>query len=198
MGIRVMLRGVRMAFPELYEAKAFGGGDESTAAWGAKFILPPNHPQIAELDKAMKDAALEKWKDKGESALARLIEDKKVAWVKKPYKDANGTLYDGWTDADFSLSTRNSKTKPSTFGPDNQEVPESSGLLYGGAIVDASVEFFGQDNKWGRRINCSLRGVRHVAHGAAFSGGAPAAADEFGAPLEAPADSGAADAHDFV
>jgi hypothetical protein len=37
-----------------------------------------------------------------------------------------------------------------------------------------------QDNKWGRRINCSLRGVMLTGEGENFGGGsAPASADEF-------------------
>jgi hypothetical protein len=61
-------------------------------------------------------------------------------------------------------------------------------------VVSASVEVWAQDNKWGRRINCSLRGVMLTGEGENLGGGSsPASADEFASLVKA-----APDAADFL
>ena len=60
---------------------------------------------------------------------------------------------------------------------------------FSGAIVNASVEVWAQDNKWGRRVNCSLRGIMLTGEGQSLGGGsAPAGADEFAGLAKAKAD----------
>ena len=55
--------------------------------------------------------------------------------------------------------------------------------------VTAKVEFWAQDNNYGRRINCTLLGVMYAGEGERFGGGsAPASADDFGAFAKGPAD----------
>jgi hypothetical protein len=179
---------VRIAFPALFQPQSFGEGEP---AYSAKFIVPKDHPQIADLRTAMQKVAKEKWNDKAPGVLKLLIEDKKVAFVERDYLNKSGEPYDGFAGT-FYLSTRSPKTKPSVFDAANRPVSESDGVVYSGCYVDASVEFYAQDNKYGRRVNCNIRGVRFVGHGEAFGGGAPAQADEFGEPVEA------APAEDFV
>jgi len=43
------------------------------------------------------------------------------------------------------------------------------------------VDIWPQDNKWGQRVNCTLRGVMFANDGENFGGGTPASADEFAA-----------------
>jgi hypothetical protein len=57
------------------------------------------------------------------------------------------------------------------------------------AFTKKVYKIWAQDNKWGRRINCSLRGVMLTGEGESFGGGsAPAGADEFAAFAKAKAD----------
>lgn len=180
MSVQMILRNVRIAFPAIFEPQAVGDGDP---AYGAKFILPPDHPQVEEIRKAIDTVAKGQWNDKAQSVLKLLTADKKVAFVEGPYLNKNGEAYDGF-DGNFHVSSRSAKVKPSAWNNANRETTQADGLIYSGAYVDASVEFYAQDNKWGRRINCGLRGVRFVGHGESFGGGAPASADEFGAPVD--------------
>ena len=185
---KLLIKNVRMAFPAIYEPEAFGDGDP---AYGAKFIIPQSHPQLAEIRKAVVEAATEKWGEKAPGILALLKDDKKVAWVEGPYRNKNGDIYDGF-EGMYHLSTRNggkAPVKPSVFDQQNNRLTQADGVVYSGCYVDASVEFYAQDNGYGRRINCSLRGVRKAADGDSFGGGNAASADEFGAP---------ADLEDFV
>jgi hypothetical protein len=73
-----------------------------------------------------------------------------------------------------------------------QPLSVGSGKPYAGCYVNASVEVWVQDNQWGKRVNCTLRGVQFLRDGDAFGGGAPASADEFDTVTEG------ADASDFA
>jgi hypothetical protein len=180
MSVQLILRNVAIAFPAIFEPQAVGDGEP---AYGAKFIVPQDHPQVGELRAAIEEAAKGQWNDKAPAVLKLLTADKKVAFVEGPYLNKNGEPYAGFADA-FHLSSRSAKVRPSAYNSANQPMDAADGLIYSGAFVDASVEIYAQDNKWGRRINCGLRGVRFVAHGESFGGGAPASASEFGAPVE--------------
>jgi len=178
---RMTLKNVRGAFLAIYSPKAFGEGDP---AYGGKFIVPPDHPQRPEIKAAMLQAAKDKWGDKAEAVLKVLIDDKKVCYLERTYTNQKGDVYDGF-EGNFYLSARNggdTPTKPSAFAADNSPAGPDSGIIYSGCYVDASVDIYAQDNKFGRRINCSLRGVRFAGPGESFGGGAPASADEFGEP----------------
>ena len=180
MSVQIVIRNVTIAFPAIFEKQAVGDGEP---AYGAKFIIPPNHPQVDEIRNAIQASATGKWNDKASSVLKLLTADKKVAFVEGPYLNKNGEPYAGFADA-FHLSSRSATVKPSAWNSANLPTTSADGLIYSGAFVDASVEIYAQDNKWGRRINCGLRGVRFVAHGESFGGGTPASASEFGAPVE--------------
>lgn len=161
------LRDARLAFPNLYKPfeKTFGG----------RFIIPPDHPQVEEFKKSMKQVAREKWPDKWQSYYAALEKQDKLA------------LHDGATKAEYEgfegnlFIAANSKVRPTCFDQMRNELDEASGKPYSGCYVIALLEIWAQDNKdYGKRINCGLRGVQFLRDGDAFAGGAKAAgADEF-------------------
>ncbi|MEI6282946.1 MAG: ssDNA-binding protein [Alphaproteobacteria bacterium] len=173
---KLLIKNVRLAFPALFQPQAFGDGEP---AYSAKFIIDPKSPEAGLVRDALTVAATEKWGAKAEAVLKSLKADKKVCFVEAPYLNKNGDAYDGFEDK-FYLSSRNSDLKPSTFSASGQPVSAEDGVIYSGCFVDASVEIYAQDNKWGRRINCSLRGVRFANPGNSFGGGTVASASEFG------------------
>ena len=67
---------------------------------------------------------------------------------------------------------------------------------YAGCIVDASIQFWAQDNKFGKRINANLVTVRFVKDAPAFGRGSSAAEDDF-EPIEAPSGASEADSDGF-
>lgn len=189
MATRIMLKNVVLAFPALSEPQSFGEGEP---AYGAKFPIKPNSEQQKALEAAILAEATEAWKDKADSVLKMLEEDGKVAFTKKVYRSKKtGEAYQGFDGAHY-LSTRNAKTQPTVFNQYGEELSGKSDIeakAFSGALVNASVEIWAQDNKWGRRINCSLRGVMLTGEGENFGGGsAPASADEFAGLAKAKAD----------
>jgi len=189
MATRIMLKNVVLAFPALAEPQSFGEGEP---AYGAKFPIKPTSEQQKAIEAAVLAEAKEAWKDKADSVLKMLEEDGKVAFTKKIYRSKKtGEAYQGFEGAHY-LSTRNAKTQPTVFNQYGEELTGKSDIeakAFSGAVVNASIEIWAQDNKWGRRINCSLRGVMLTGEGENFGGGSsPASADEFASLAKAKAD----------
>ena len=189
MATRIMLKGVVMSFPALADPQSFGEGEP---AYGAKFPIKIDGAHQKLLEEAMLAEAKEAWKDKAQSVLDMLIEDGKVAFVKKVYRSKKtGEAYQGFEGSHY-LSARNAKTQPTVFNQYGEEIAAKGDIerqAFSGAVVNASVEIWAQDNKWGRRVNCSLRGVMLTGEGENFGGGSsPASADEFGGLAKAKAE----------
>jgi hypothetical protein len=189
MATRIVLKNVVLAFPALAEPQSLGEGEP---AYGAKFPIVPNSEQQKALEAAILAEATEAWKDKAASVVKMLEEDGKVCFTKKVYKSKKtGEPYQGFEGKHY-LSTRNAKTQPTVFNQYGEELSSKSEIeakAFSGAVVNASIEVWAQDNKWGRRVNCSLRGVMLTGEGENFGGGsAPASADEFAGLAKAKAD----------
>ena len=189
MATKIMLKGVTMAFPALAQPQSFGDGEP---AYGAKFPILPGSEQQKALEAAMLAEAKEAWKDKAPGVLARLAEDGKLCFVKKVYRSKKtGDPYQGFEDRHY-LSTRNAKTQPSVYNPYGEALTSEGEIerqAFSGAVVNASIEVWAQDNKWGQRINCALRGVMLTGEGENFGGGSSAAgAGEFAGLARAKAD----------
>lgn len=185
----IRLTNLVMAFPAIAEPQSYGDGEP---AYGAKFPIEPGSPEQKIIEDAMRAAAREEWKDKGDAVLQMLTEDGKTCFTKKVYRSKKtGEPYQGF-DGKHYLSARNSKTAPTfvdQFGTEVEDRKAIERLAYSGSIVHASLEIWAQDNKWGRRINCTLRGLMTTGRGENFGGGsAPASANEFADLAQDPSD----------
>lgn len=169
--MKLHLKTVRLAFPELFEAKTVNG--EGEPAFSANAILPRNHPQIKEIEAAIEQVGKDKW-------------GAKWADVKKEMKAKDRlALHDGDTKAsydgfpgNFFITARN-KTRPTVIDRDRTQLTAQDGRPYSGCYVNMIVELWAQDNNYGKRINASLSGVQFLKDGEPFTGGRPASADEF-------------------
>lgn len=178
--MELKLKNVAIGFPALGAPQALGDGEP---AYGAKFIIEPKGAEVKQLEDVIKAVAKDQWKDKADSVLEMLIDDKKVAFVKGEYRSKKtGEAYSGF-GGNFYLNARNAKVQPTVldkFGRQITDRSEIERLIYSGCRVHASVDIWAQDNKWGRRINCTLRGVMFASEGENFGGGGSvASADEF-------------------
>ena len=189
MAIQILLKNVVLAFPNLAEPKAFGDGEP---AYGAKFPIEPNSENSKLIEDAILAVAKEEFGEKADAILAKLVESKKVAYTRREYaSEKTGEVYAGFEKM-FYLGTRNSKVQPSVYDEYKEQIVSHGDITrkaYSGAVVDASVEIWAQNNKWGPRINCSLRGIMLTGEGQSFGGGSGAAsADVFTAPAKAKPD----------
>jgi hypothetical protein len=186
----VKLENVRLSFPDLFEAVQFEG--KGPYNYGASFLQPENQPvMVQQADKSWKKStmakvieavATEAWKGKATSILDSIRNNsQKCCWV-----DGNTKDYDGY-EGNFVLSAKRGQDKGRPVIKDRDATPleSSDGKPYAGCYVHATVEIWPQDNKWGKGMRATLRGVQFVKDGDAFSAGTPLADDEF-SEIEAP------------
>lgn len=171
--MKIKLENVRLAFPQLFEAKSVNG--EGDPAFSATFIIPPEHPVTQTLRDGFEVVGKDKWSGKW-------------ATVKKEIEAKDRTaLHDGDTKAGYAgfegnlfVSARN-KSRPTVVDRDRSPLVSADGRPYSGCYVNALIELWAQDNAYGKRINASLRGVQFIRDGDAFLGGGAASEDEFDA-----------------
>ena len=170
MSKRYTMRNVRLAFPALFEAKAFNG--EGKPAFSASFLIRPDDPQVDELNALADEVVAEKWGAKAEQMLVALRGQDKLFIHNGDMK----AQYDGF-EGNFYVNAR-SYTQVTVADNDKTPLTAQAGKPYAGCYVDCSIEVYAQDNKFGKRINASLRWVQFRRDGDAFAGGAPVDASE--------------------
>ena len=183
---RILLKDVRLAFPNLFEPTTVNG--EGKPRYTAAFILPAEHPQLDEIRKKIEAVAREKWKDKAAGILTSLYKTGKVALHDGDEK----AQYDGFAGNLFITASAQENAAPTVIDRDRSPLTQRSGRPYPGCYVNASLEFWAQDDGYGKRINAQLRGVQFLRDGDSFSAGRPASSDEFEDVSEG------ADAEDFA
>jgi hypothetical protein len=169
--MKIDLKGVRLAFPNLFKATTVNG--EGEPAFNCALLMEPDHPAVKQLREACEKIGQEKWGAKWAVIKKELVAKDRLA------------IHDGDTKANYAgfegnmyVSARN-KVRPSTVDRQGNPVNEQDGVLYAGCYVLAKIELWAQDNGYGKRINASLRGIQFMRDGEAFSGGGAAAASEF-------------------
>ena len=183
---RIMLKNVRLAFPSLFEATTVGG--EGDPRYSAMLILPPDHPQLAEIKAKMLAVAKEKWKDKGQTMYNGAEKADKLAL----HDGGTKAQYDGVAGNLFVNAAAKESARPTVINSDRTPLTAKDGVIYPGCYVNASLDFWAQDNSYGKRVNAQLRGVQFLRDGDSFSAGRPADGDEFDDVTEG------ADAGDFA
>ncbi len=189
---KILLKDLMLGFPALAEPQALGDGEP---AYGAKLPIVPSSENLKLIEAEIVAVAKEQWKDKADAILDMLREDGKLCLVKKEYRSkSTGEVYEGFQNS-FMLSTRNAKTQPTVFDEYGNQLEKKTDIerkAYSGAIAaGVSVEIWAQDNKWGKRVNCTLLGVMLSGEGTSIGGGAaPASADDFAGLAKAKAEAG--------
>lgn len=178
----VILRNVRLSFPDLFEPGTPPPGSKSGPKYGAQFIMEPGSDAFKVASEAFFVAAQEKFGQNWQAILSAMARDKKAVRKGDENLDKSGNIRDGYAGM-FYVVARN-KAKPAVVDSkfqNGQPVPldASSGKPYGGCYVNAKVEFYAMDKAGqGKSVNCTLLAVQFVRDGEAFAGG-PGTADGF-------------------
>ncbi len=168
----MILENVRLSFPALWEPKSFNG--EGEAKYRAVFIIPRDSDAAKEIDKAINTVAADKWGAKAAATLASI----KGNPNKFCYKDGDSKpQFDGFAGNMF-LSASNAH-RPTVIDRNKAPLLQQDGKPYAGCYVNALVEIWAQDNKYGKGIHATLRGVQFYKDGEAFGASAPASPEEF-------------------
>lgn len=186
--MKVRFKG-RIAFPQIFEPKAFQGDANSKPDYNAAALIDPDTDEgkaiIAEIEAAEVEVAKAKW---GE----QLVEIRtKQGTVKKPRYEAvldelekndRRVLHDGDKKASFSgypgnlfiNMRRDPKDGKPTIRDRDGKTPltAADGRIYSGSDNRFIVDIWAQDNGWGKRLNAQLCGIQFVGDNDAFGGGA--------------------------
>jgi hypothetical protein len=171
---RIMLRDVRISFPDIFEATVVGDDPKAKPRFGAGLLMSPDHPQVQEIKDKMMAVALDKWKDKGKAQYLALEKTNKLA-----LHDGDTKTYDGYAGNLFVQAASAEDKRPTVLNKDRTPLTAKDGVIYAGCYVNASIDLWAQDNGFGKRINAQLRGIQFLRDGDSFSAGRPADADEF-------------------
>ena len=170
--MKVHIKEARITFPVLFEAKQVNGQGEPKFNCG--LLIAKNHPQKAEIERGMVEAAKAKW---GDAKYMDILKQLKAADKLALHDGDAKSDYDGYPGHYF-LNASN-KIRPLVIGPDRAALVAADGKPYSGAYVNAIVELWAQDNQFGKRVNASLLGIQFVKDGERLAGGGVAAADDF-------------------
>jgi hypothetical protein len=99
--------------------------------------------------------------------------------------NTNGEVYEGYEGKWFVAGkSKNERISSITLSDKNRNIltdpDEIDEILYSGAKVNASVEFTAAEDANGQYVYCVIRGIRFIADGERFGGGAGASLDELG------------------
>jgi hypothetical protein len=172
--MKLKLTNVRLSFPDLFTPTTVQG--QGKPAYRAQFLVPEAGALKAQIDAAIREVARAKWGAKADGILAANEGiPNKSCWI-----DGKRRTYDGYA-GNWALSTTRGEDKgpPLRFTADKVLLEKDTGVLYAGCYVNASVQFWCQDNQHGKAVRCELLGVQFAGHGDAFGGGGTPNPDDF-------------------
>lgn len=169
-----MIRNARLAFPQIWEPKTVNG--EGEPSFSALLIIDAKDPQIKLIEAEIEKTALNKWGAKAQEMM-RLMKAKGNLALHNGEEKAN---YDGFGEGTMYVSCRaKASQRPLIVDRNRNMLTINDGRPYAGCYVNAMVDFWAQDNNYGKRVNAQLGGLQFVQDGDAFSGSAPVTPDAF-------------------
>lgn len=160
---KIMLKNVRLSFPSIFNRSSFDGKEGKFEA-----TLLINKETQAALHEQLKGKIAELLKSA----------NKKVPESKWALKDGDDVEYNGYEGC-WSLKAANNK-RPTIIDRDKTQLAEDdANAPYSGCYVNAIVDFWLQDNNFGKRVNANLYGIQFVKHGESFGSGPVDVMDDF-------------------
>lgn len=156
METKLKLNNVRLSFPNVFKKAVYEGKDTK---YEATFLLHKEKQKdlIAKIKKTMEAFANEEYSGDVPRSL------------KYALSDGDEKDYDGYPG--HMVLKAKSNHRPTVVGRDRAPIVEEDGVLYSGCYVNAIVDFWSQNNTYGKRINCNLLGVQFHADGERFGAG---------------------------
>jgi hypothetical protein len=155
MSNKIILKNVRLSFPSLFKKAVFDGKEgkyEATA-----LLSKEEHKAVIAKIESIIDAECK------EAKIKRPTPDKLCL------KDGDTIDYAGYENC-FSLKASNNK-RPTVINRDKSPIVEEDDVLYAGCYVNMVVDFWVQNNGFGKRVNANLLGIQFVKDGEAFGAG---------------------------
>jgi hypothetical protein len=146
----IKIKNVRLSFPSVFKKATFNGQETK---YEATFLISKKD------EKTYKVLS---------EAIEKLLAEKK-AKVKKDkiaLKDGDDSEYPE-NEGYWTLKAASNK-RPLVVDRDKSVLTEDDDVIYGGCYVSAIVDFWFQDNQYGKRVNCNLYGIQFMKDGERF------------------------------
>lgn len=152
---RICLKNVRLSFPSVFNKEVFEGKEGKFAA---TFLI------------SKKDVKLKKELDE---RIAKVIAEAKVriASDKICLKDGDDSTLEGY-EGHYSLKASNKK-RPLVLDKDKSVLTEEDDKIYAGCYVNAVIDFWVQNNAFGKKVNANLYAIQFAKDGERFGNSGP-------------------------
>ena len=160
----VILKNVRIVFPQLFVAKQYKGA--GAFSYSATFLVDPKSDNHKVMLAAIIEVAKAAWSDKYEPVLKSIKDNnQKICYYLGDTKE-----YDGFT-GNYALSAKRYQDDghPKVIDQKLNDLSPADGKPYGGCFVNAKLDIWAQDNDWGKGIRATLITVQMLKDGDAFS-----------------------------
>ena len=169
--VKVVLKDVRISFVNVFKARAIAEGQDPK--YNLQILMDKKHPQLKEVQKAIFEAAKEKFGDK-------IKGDKLPAWCKSPLRDGNERLEENEALTEYDgmfFMNANSARKPQVLDRRKNEVIEEDGIIYSGCYANLSLNFYGFEVSGNKGVAVGLNAVQFLRDGEPLGGIGNAAND---------------------
>jgi len=161
----LILKNVRLSFPSLWKTEKFG--NEDTNKFAATFIL----------DKKEHAKDIEKIKQLIAEGIRDELKVDSLPGNRTCLKDGDESGRSEYQDAYILKAT--TKRRPTIIDRDKSPLMEEDGRPYSGCYCHAIIDFWFQNNQFGKRANANLLGIQFYKDGEAFGSGPIDVTDEF-------------------
>jgi Protein of unknown function (DUF2815) len=187
----IFAQNVRLSFPHLVEAhKSKIAAPTAVAKFSADFLLPQDHPALAQFMARYTEMAQQKWAEHATTVMQMIQADRKLRCYgpgsekidKKTFKPYSG--YDGMYFISASRETPPQMIRADGSAVDavnTMEYQANARKMYGGCYVNVALHPWIQENTFGRGIRCDLVAIQFAKDGEAFGEGVVDASNMFGA-----------------
>ena len=166
----LMLRNVRISFPHLFKPHAFDNSQDGK--YQATFLIEKGSDNEKAIKAYMAQVAKDKFGEKAQDVIKA-----QQATNRALLKDGDDKELDGYA-GHWYLKAAN-KFAPAVIDRAKEKLEEKDGLPYAGSYVNVQLDIWGQNNKFGNYLNCTLAAVQFWKDGDSFGGGSRANIDAF-------------------
>lgn len=150
--VKVTLKNVKIAFPNIFEAKGFNG---SKPKFSCVLLVNKQDEQVKIAKQAIEDLIKTEWPD---------IAKRPKLKDKISFRDGDDEKYEGYP-GNYFISASN-MLQPKVLNAEGK--PAEKDLIQGGDEVHAIIEFWAQNNQFGARVNANLVAVKFIKQGKRF------------------------------
>jgi len=188
----IYLSDVRLSFPHITEPQVSKNQQtgKERIAYNADFILPKDHPGLAQFMARFGAMAQEKWKENAQNAMQRIHAERKTRCYGSGEEKVNAKtfqVYSGYVGMMYISAS--SERKPQIIQADGSPLDASNTMayrdltskMYAGCRVNAAIKPWLQQNEHGIGVRSDFVAIQFLRDDEPFGEGAPNVAPMFGA-----------------